>query len=101
MNRQTIEVILMALFFFGFFFFTFSLRIISPQTTPQQPNQDVSGDVFNITYRDSVIGDDKGSSPWAIKIKTDSQEASSALFKATASYARAVLAYALHAYAYY
>jgi len=36
---------------------------------------DVSGDVFNITYRDSVIGDDKGSSPWAIKIKTDSQEA--------------------------
>lgn len=34
----------------------------------------VSGDVRNITFRDSVIGDDKGSSPWAIKIKTDSQE---------------------------
>ena len=35
---------------------------------------DVSGDVKNVTVRDSVIGDDLGSSPWAIKIKTDSQE---------------------------
>lgn len=35
---------------------------------------DVSGDVRNITFRDSRIGDDKGSSPWAVKIKTDSQE---------------------------
>eukprot|EP00039_Didymoeca_costata_P002269 m.58828 g.58828 ORF g.58828 m.58828 type:complete len:442 (-) comp11201_c0_seq4:246-1571(-) len=35
---------------------------------------DVSGDVRNITFRDSTIGDDKGSSPWAIKVKTDSQE---------------------------
>lgn len=35
---------------------------------------DVSGDVLNITFRDSIIGDEKGSSPWAIKIKTDSQE---------------------------
>lgn len=33
-----------------------------------------SGDVRNITYRDSVVGDALGSSPWAIKIKTDSQE---------------------------
>ena len=33
---------------------------------------DVSGDVRNITYRDSRVGDDKGSSPWAVKIKTDS-----------------------------
>jgi hypothetical protein len=30
--------------------------------------------VRNITFRDSVIGDDKGSSPWAVKIKTDSRE---------------------------
>jgi polygalacturonase len=30
--------------------------------------------VRNITFRDGVIGDDLGSSPWAIKIKTDSQE---------------------------
>jgi polygalacturonase len=35
---------------------------------------DVSGDVLNVTFRDSVIGDDHGSSPWAIKLKTDSQE---------------------------
>lgn len=35
---------------------------------------DVSGDIRNITFQNSVIGDDKGSSPWAIKIKTDSQE---------------------------
>ncbi len=35
---------------------------------------DVSGDVRNITFRDSQIGDEFGSSPWAIKIKTDSQE---------------------------
>ena len=35
---------------------------------------DVSGDVRNITFRDSTIGDDLGSSPWAIRIKTDSQE---------------------------
>lgn len=35
---------------------------------------DVSGDVLNITFRDSIIGDDLGSSPWAIKLKTDSQE---------------------------
>eukprot|EP00035_Acanthoeca_spectabilis_P032645 m.19697 g.19697 ORF g.19697 m.19697 type:complete len:465 (-) comp5476_c1_seq1:100-1494(-) len=34
----------------------------------------VSGDVRNITFRDSTIGDDLGSSPWAIKLKTDSQE---------------------------
>jgi polygalacturonase len=35
---------------------------------------DISGDVRNITFRDGTIGDDLGSSPWAIKIKTDSQE---------------------------
>lgn len=35
---------------------------------------DVSGDVRNITFRDGTIGDDSGSSPWAIKLKTDSQE---------------------------
>ena len=35
---------------------------------------DVSGDVRNITFRDSRIGDDLGSAPWAVKIKTDSQE---------------------------
>ena len=35
---------------------------------------DVSGDVINVTFRDSTIGDDLGSSPWAIKLKTDSQE---------------------------
>ena len=35
---------------------------------------DVSGDVRNITFRDGTIGDDAGSSPWAIKIKADSQE---------------------------
>jgi polygalacturonase len=35
---------------------------------------DVSGDVLNVTFRDSVIGDEHGSSPWAIKLKTDSQE---------------------------
>lgn len=35
---------------------------------------DVSGGVQNITFRNSVIGDDEGSSPWAIKLKTDSQE---------------------------
>lgn len=35
---------------------------------------DVSGDVRNITFKDSTIGDDLGSSPWAIKVKTDSQE---------------------------
>lgn len=34
----------------------------------------VGGDVRNITFRDSTIGDDLGSSPWAIKLKTDSQE---------------------------
>lgn len=34
----------------------------------------VAGDVRNITFRDSIIGDDLGSSPWAIKLKTDSQE---------------------------
>jgi hypothetical protein len=34
----------------------------------------VDGDVRNITFRDSTIGDDAGSSPWAIKLKTDSQE---------------------------
>ena len=34
----------------------------------------VSGDVKNITFKDGVIGDDLGSSPWAIKLKTDSQE---------------------------
>ena len=30
--------------------------------------------MLNITFKDSVIGDDLGSSPWAIKLKTDSQE---------------------------
>jgi polygalacturonase len=30
---------------------------------------DVSGDVINITFRDSTIGDDLGSSPWAIKVR--------------------------------
>ena len=34
----------------------------------------VAGDVRNITLRDSTIGDEFGSSPWAIKLKTDSQE---------------------------
>jgi len=34
----------------------------------------VSGDVTNITFRDSTIGDAAGSSPWALKIKTDSQQ---------------------------
>eukprot|EP01079_Euglenida_sp_SAG-EU17-18_P002222 gene2222-491_t len=34
----------------------------------------VAGGVRNITFRDSTIGDPLGSSPWAIKIKTDSQE---------------------------
>ena len=33
----------------------------------------VAGDVRNITFRDGTIGDDSGSSPWAIKLKTDSQ----------------------------
>ena len=35
---------------------------------------DVSGDVRNISFVDSTIGDEYGSSPWAIKLKTDSQE---------------------------
>ena len=35
---------------------------------------DVSGDVINITFKDGIIGDESGSSPWAIKLKTDSQE---------------------------
>jgi len=35
---------------------------------------DVSGDVRNITFRHGQIGDEFGSAPWAIKLKTDSQE---------------------------
>ena len=30
----------------------------------------VAGGIENITFRDSIIGDNNGSSPWAIKIKT-------------------------------
>jgi hypothetical protein len=35
---------------------------------------DVSGDVRNISFVDSTIGTEDGSSPWAIKLKTDSAE---------------------------
>eukprot|EP01048_Picozoa_sp_COSAG05_P022477 COSAG05_NODE_4513_length_1483_cov_1.231214_1_plen_183_part_00 len=37
-------------------------------------DSDDSGDVINITFKNSTIGDALGSSPWAIKLKTDSQE---------------------------